>query len=54
MISALLQPTVVMNGKKYKIISQIGEGGFAFVYSVRSINKEDKNENYALKNMSIG
>lgn len=51
MISTLLKPAVVVNGKKYKIMKQIGEGGFAFVYNVMSVNKADHGERYALKKM---
>lgn len=51
MITTLLKPTMLVNGKKYKVIEKIGEGGFAFVYKVMSVNKEDKRENYALKKM---
>lgn len=51
MISALLKPTLVINGKKYKVMKQIGEGGFAFVYNVMSTGKDDNGERYALKKM---
>jgi len=51
MISSLLKPTVIVNEKKYKIMKQIGEGGFAFVYNVMSTGKGDSGERYALKKM---
>ena len=48
----MLKPTLVLNGKKYKIISQIGEGGFAYVYHVKGNPiKEYKQEDYAIKKM---
>lgn len=50
MISALLKPSIVINGKKYKIMKQIGEGGFAFVYDVLGTGKES-GEHFALKKM---
>ena len=50
MISALLKPSVVINGKKYKIMKQIGEGGFAFVYDVLGTGKES-GDHFALKKM---
>lgn len=51
MISGILQPAIFLNQKKFKVVSQIGEGGFAFVYQVRSVNKTDRNELYAIKKM---
>mmetsp|Transcript_30914 Transcript_30914/g.51707 ORF Transcript_30914/g.51707 Transcript_30914/m.51707 type:complete len:848 (+) Transcript_30914:163-2706(+) len=51
MIPTILKPSIVINGKKFKEINQIGEGGFAFVYDVMSVNKGDKGEHYALKRM---
>ncbi|KAJ1433633.1 kinase-like domain-containing protein [Ochromonadaceae sp. CCMP2298] len=51
MISSILKPSRVVNGKKYKEMSLIGEGGFAFVYDVMSVSKEDRGVHYALKKM---
>lgn len=51
MISTLLKPSVTVNGKKYKIINQIGEGAFGYVYHVKSTHASDKAESYALKKM---
>lgn len=48
MISALLKPAVIVNGKKYKVMKQIGEGGFAFVYDVMCTTDR---QHYALKKM---
>ena len=35
MISSLLKPAIVLNEKKYKVINQIGEGAFGYVFHVR-------------------
>lgn len=51
LLSALLKPAVVVNGKKYKIMNQIGEGAFGYVYHVKSAHANDKGESYALKKM---
>jgi serine/threonine kinase 16 len=51
MISTFLKPAIHVNGKKYKVIKQIGEGGFAYVYLVKSTSSSDNRENYALKKM---
>lgn len=51
LLTALLKPAVVVNGKKYKIMSQIGEGAFGYVYHVRSAHANDKGDSYALKKM---
>lgn len=48
-LPSLLKPTYIINKKKYKVNGQIGEGGFAFVYSVKSLEKTSKNTNYAVK-----
>jgi serine/threonine kinase 16 len=48
----MLKPTLQLNGKKYKVISQIGEGGFAYVYHVKSVAmKDNKHEDFAIKKM---
>lgn len=51
MLSALLKPAIVVNGKKYKIMNQIGEGAFGYVYHVKSVHVNDKGESYALKKL---
>lgn len=51
MLSTLLKPAIIVSGKKYKIVSQIGEGAFGYVYQVKSTHSEDRNETYALKKM---
>jgi serine/threonine kinase 16 len=47
----MLKPTLLLNGKKYKVISQIGEGAFGYVFHVKSLNKETKYEDYAIKKL---
>lgn len=51
MLTALLKPAIVVNGKKYKIMNQIGEGAFGYVYHVKSTHANDKGDSYALKKM---
>ncbi|RYG65937.1 hypothetical protein EON64_10880, partial [archaeon] len=51
MILSVLQPAIYVNKKKFKVVNKIGEGGFAFVYEVRSTQKEDQYAHYALKKM---
>ena len=48
-ISSLVKPSVQIESKRYTILNQIGEGGFAFVYRVKSCNKNDMGTHYALK-----
>jgi serine/threonine kinase 16 len=49
--SLLLKPSIKINDKKYKVVKIIGEGGFAFVYHVKSVCKQNKNCSFALKKM---
>eukprot|EP01031_Cornospumella_fuschlensis_P023145 gene23145-28128_t len=51
MILGVLQPAIYVNKRKFKVVRKIGEGGFAFVYEVRSTQKEDQYAHYALKKM---
>lgn len=46
--SIMLKPSVHINRKKFKIMKEIGEGGFAFVYQVSAKDRKSVNH-YALK-----
>jgi len=45
-MTKLVGKSIKINGSKYKVKSQLGEGGFAFVYAVKD---EASKRNYALK-----
>eukprot|EP01039_Chlorochromonas_danica_P001577 gene1577-1722_t len=51
MITSLLNPALPINGKKYKILSKLGEGGFSMVYRVKSLHDNAPYDHFALKKM---
>ena len=56
-LSSILKPKFDIDGQKYSILNQIGEGGFAFVYRVKKVSNSilksssKSEEHFAVKKM---
>lgn len=50
-LSDFIKPKIFIKDKKYSVLDTIGEGAYAFVFRVKSVNVDDYHEHYALKKM---
>ena len=48
-VASILKPVIFVNGQKFRIQKQIGEGAFAFVYHVQGTDTNRVKTSYALK-----